>query len=185
MKKASSCILALVLAVGSSVALGAPGHGDRHHKDARQHRADKHHKVGRHHDVPRMSHSARHHKKQLRHHRKHQVQKRHLRHHKKHHGWHYQRWDRHGWRHDGWRRHSWNHGRRYYGDYLGAALVGSALTYSFYHLHGGAVCYDHHDDRRSTGYRDRGYSEVVGCHRIERLEDGTEVRVDVPLSQCR
>ena len=81
----------------------------------------------------------------------------------------------------------------FYGQsFLGAALIGSAFNYSLYHRHNGAVCYDNHvsgrhDDRRSGSdrYESRASSsEVVGCHRIERLPDGTERRVDVPRSQC-
>ena len=84
-------------------------------------------------------------------------------------------------------------GHRYYGgyyrpsysypSYLGAALIGSALTYSLFHTHNGAYCYDNHgnDNYRQSSGR---YSEVVGCHRIERLPDGTERRVEVPMSQC-
>ena len=79
-------------------------------------------------------------------------------------------------------------GRRYYGgyyrphyyfpDYVGAALIGSALTYSLYHTHNGAYCYDNHGD---NNYQQRSYSEVVGCHRMERLPDGSERRLEVPL----
>jgi hypothetical protein len=73
----------------------------------------------------------------------------------------------------------------YYPSYLGAALVGSALTYSLYHTHQGAACYqDHSRDGYRDRDRDRRNSEVVGCHRIEHLPDGSERRVDVPLSEC-
>ena len=94
------------------------------------------------------------------------------------------------------RRHNYRHyrpfrGGRYYGgyyrpnyyypSYLGAALIGSAITYSLYHTHNGAYCYDSHGNdsyRRSSG------SEVVGCHRMERQPDGSQRRVEVPMSQC-
>lgn len=67
--------------------------------------------------------------------------------------------------------------------YLGAALIGSALTYSLYHTHNGAYCNDNHE---SNNYQagSGNYSEVVGCHRMERLPDGSELRIEVPLSQC-
>lgn len=206
MKKVSSCLLALILALGSSVVVAAPGHADRDHKGAKHHRGGKDYKVGRHHDIPRMAHSSRHkahhrakhHRKHARHHRKHQIAKQHRRHHRKHNGWRHHRWDRHygyrnGWNHGYWshrgkHHRNWHHNRRhyrggYYGDYIGAAILGSALTYSLYHLHDGAVCYDSHDDRRDR--RRYKQSEVVGCHRIERLQDGSEIRVDVPLAECR
>lgn len=75
------------------------------------------------------------------------------------------------------------HPNYYYPSYLGAALIGSALTYSLYHTHNGAYCYDNH---RNDSYQQRSgsYSEVVGCHRMERLPDGSERRVEVPMSQC-
>ncbi len=72
----------------------------------------------------------------------------------------------------------------YYPSYLGAALIGSAFTYSLSHNHNGASCYENHSNdsyQQSSG----GYSEIVGCHRIERLPDGTERRIEVPMSQCQ
>ena len=115
-------------------------------------------------------------------------------------GNHYKSHYRHGYN----RHHGSSHYRRgfyrpsFYGhSYLGAALIGSAFSYSLYHRHNGAVCYDNHgSDRYGSGRYDgdryasdryeprASYSEVVGCHRIERLADGTERRVDVPRSQC-
>lgn len=71
----------------------------------------------------------------------------------------------------------------YYPSYLGAALIGSALTTSLYHSHNGQSCYENHADdqyrRNSSSNR-----EVVGCHRIEILADGSERRVEIPMSQC-
>ena len=84
--------------------------------------------------------------------------------------------------------HRYSHGyyrpRHFAHSYLGAALVGSALTHSLYHTHNGARCYDNHSNDR---YRQRTeeYSEVVGCHRIERLADGSERRVELPMEQCQ
>lgn len=69
-----------------------------------------------------------------------------------------------------------------YPSYLGAALLGSAITYSLLHTHNGAHCNDNHG---GDYYRQSNSStEIVGCHRIERLPDGSEVRVEVPMSQC-
>ena len=73
----------------------------------------------------------------------------------------------------------------YYPSYLGAALIGSALSYSLYHTHNGAYCYDNHgNDNYQPSSGGRSYSEVVGCHRIEQLPDGSERRVELPMSQC-
>ncbi|MFK7975903.1 MAG: hypothetical protein AB8C02_07180 [Halioglobus sp.] len=216
MKKVGSCLVALVLALGSSVAVAAPGHGDRDHKGAKHHRVSKDFNVGRHHIVPRIEHAshskhkakqrAKQHRKHVRSHRQYKAEKQHRRQHRKHDGWRNNRWDRNRhfnkrarhnyWKHNGWRYNHWNHRvrhhrdwrhsrhysrNRHYGNYLGAAIVGSALTYSLYHLHDGAVCYDSHEDHRDRDYE---RNDVVGCHRIERLEDGSQVRVDVPLSEC-
>lgn len=98
--------------------------------------------------------------------------------HKKHHYNHYYR---------GHRKHFYN--RRYYSpgyyypSYLGAALLGSALTSSLYHSHNGERCYEKHADDQ---YRQSSSSNraVVGCHRIEILADGSERRVELPMSQC-
>lgn len=82
--------------------------------------------------------------------------------------------------------HIHKHYRSDYSGYLGAALLGSAITYTLFHHHNGAVCHDSHGYRDSHDYRDRYSSryDVVGCHRIERFADGSERRVSVPLSQC-
>jgi hypothetical protein len=99
----------------------------------------------------------------------------------KHGGQHYNR----HWSPPRYRRYN-NHYRYdyYYPSYLGAALVGSALNYSLYHTHNGASCYDNHSSNQSQP-RSGNYSEVVGCYRTERLSDGSERRVDVPMSQCQ
>lgn len=119
---------------------------------------------------------------------------------KKHGNQHYQQ-KGHNYGHYNHGRHNYNHyehyrpysSYRYYGghyrpnyaypSYLGAALIGSALTYSLFHTHNGTYCYDNHgnDNYRQSNGR---YSEVVGCHRIERMPDGGERRVEVPMSQC-
>jgi hypothetical protein len=70
----------------------------------------------------------------------------------------------------------------YYAGYFGAALVGAALTANLYHTHNGAHCYDRHPDNYRSS---RSYSEVPGCYRIERFADGSERRVELPMSQCR
>ncbi len=82
--------------------------------------------------------------------------------------------------------HIHQHYRKDYAGYLGAALLGSAITYTLFHQHNGAVCHDSHGHRDSHDYRDRYSSryDVVGCHRIERFADGSERRVSVPLAQC-
>lgn len=72
----------------------------------------------------------------------------------------------------------------HYPPYLGAALLGSALASSLYHNHNGSRCYDNHSADRYQQQAGR-YSEVVGCHRIERLADGSERRVEMPMSQCQ
>ncbi|MBE9539555.1 MAG: hypothetical protein IMF06_10760 [Proteobacteria bacterium] len=95
-----------------------------------------------------------------------------------HHGYHYRPY-RHYGRHSAYYRPHYN-----YPNYLGAALLGSALSYSLYHTHNGVSCYDKHAYDRYP-QRTGGYSEVVGCHRIERLPDGSERRIEVPLSQCQ
>jgi hypothetical protein len=77
----------------------------------------------------------------------------------------------------------WYYGPRHYrrdwgSAYLGGALLGSAITYSLSHNH--ANCTDSsHYHGGSSRY------EVSGCYRIERLPDGREVRVELPLSACR
>ena len=70
----------------------------------------------------------------------------------------------------------------YYPSYVGAALLGSAITYILFHTHDGEYCSDNHG---YDSYRQSSRSiEVVGCHRIERFPDGSERRVEVPMSQC-
>ena len=192
MKKVSTCILALVFAAGSSMALGGPGHGDRHHKGDRYYHAKKDYRAGPYRNVPRIEH-ARKHRKHAREHRRYQAAKEHRRQHRKYRKWRNHRWDHryghHGWGYRSWHHKPWKHkhrryGHRYYGDYLGAALVGSALTHSLYHTHKDRVVHIHHDNGSSYHDKQDGYSEVVGCFRVEQLEDGSEVRVDLPLSEC-
>ncbi|MEH6610095.1 MAG: hypothetical protein V7696_12075 [Halioglobus sp.] len=110
----------------------------------------------------------------------------------------YKRGYRHGYRsnygHYGrksynYRHHGYYNRNYYYPSYLGAALFGSALTYSLYHSHNGNQCYENHGSSgNNRNYSGESYSgsttEVVGCHRIEQLPDGSERRVEVPLSQC-
>ncbi len=71
----------------------------------------------------------------------------------------------------------------YYPSYLGAVLMGSALSTSLYNNRNGEGRYD---DRSNNQYQGSSSSnrEVVGCHRIEILADGSEQRVEVPMSQC-
>lgn len=157
MKQLSVYGLALLLVIGTSVALA----GDRN----------------RHHRSHGDGHSRHHYKVEKRHHG-----------YDRHHYYRKRDYQRHYYRpHHYGSRHYWGYAPRYYGpryyypSYLGAALVGSALTYSLYHTHSGALCYDRHET--GTTYSSPA-SEVVGCHRIEQLPDGSERRVDVPLSEC-
>ncbi len=106
-------------------------------------------------------------------------------HHNRHGGHHYnhyrpsRHYGHHGGHYSGYYRPNY-----YYPSYLGAALIGSAFSYSLYPSHNGAACYDSHSSDRYQ-QRSSGYSEVTGCHRIERLPDGSERRVEVPISQCQ
>ena len=164
MKALTTLSLALLLAFGAASASAGGKH--KHHK--------KHHKdwhVSVHHNYYGGSRYGKHYR----------YKKHHYKHHYNHgyrHRHHYRHYDYPGYRGGYWRYR--RHG--YYYPYVGAAVVGSIIGHSAYHLHGDNVCYDEHRDRR--GDRTGGYSEVVGCHRIERLPDGRERRVDVPLSEC-
>lgn len=93
---------------------------------------------------------------------------------------------RHGWRHSS--RYGWGYRYNYYPSLLGASLIGTVIGHHLYHLHDGAVCYDSHNDDHvhhdRTADGDASHTEIVGCHRVERLPDGSERRVEVPLSQC-
>ena len=75
--------------------------------------------------------------------------------------------------------------RYYYPPYppYAGALIGSAIFYSLFHTHDGTYCYEDHG-RQDERYRESGRREIVGCHRIERLPDGRERRIEVPLSEC-
>ena len=117
-----------------------------------------------------------------------------------------QHYQQKGYKHgnDNYRKHHYKHYRPYrgprvyrgyyrpnyyYPSYLGAALIGSALSYSLFHTHNGAYCYDNHGNdsyqpSSGSGSGSGSYTEVVGCHRMERLPDGTERRVEVPISEC-
>lgn len=172
MKLLTSLSLALVLAFGAASASA----GDKH-KQHKKHHNDRHvsvhhggHKHGKH--YRRHHYERQHYGHRYRHH-----YNRHYNHRYNHHYRH--RHDYHGYRGGYWRYR--RHGDYY--PYIGVAIAGSLIGHRLYHLHGDTVCYDDHErDRR--GERRGGYSEVVGCHRIERLPDGSERRVDVPLSEC-
>ncbi|MFT4519911.1 MAG: hypothetical protein ACI9JM_002310 [Halioglobus sp.] len=194
--------LALLLAIGTAPALAGQKQGDRHqgaskHQNSGKHiskshnsRVGKHHSRNKHISKSHDSRAGRHHSRN-----KHisvthnsRVSTGHRR------GGHYRNRGYKpryygGYRHNGRGHHrryqsSWYFGTRpYYSPFFGAALVSGAITHSLYHLHDGATCYDRHE----TDYRDggsRNYSEVAGCHRIEQLSDGTQRRVEVPISQC-
>ncbi|MFT7289433.1 MAG: hypothetical protein ACI87W_003567, partial [Halieaceae bacterium] len=102
-----------------------------------------------------------------------------------------QRWDR--GRGNAYRGGYWRHGRyynprySYYGPYggwgqayLGGALLGSAITYGLSHNH--ATCNDSSHNHDPDGYREGPRYEIEGCYRIEKLPDGSERRVELPLS---
>ncbi|MFV8816532.1 hypothetical protein [Haliea sp. E17] len=57
---------------------------------------------------------------------------------------------------------------------LGAALVGGAIGYTLGHSH----------DNASTTYSQTTTTQVSGCYRIERYQDGSERRVELPPSAC-
>ncbi|MFK7830781.1 MAG: hypothetical protein AB8B57_13470 [Congregibacter sp.] len=59
---------------------------------------------------------------------------------------------------------------------LGGVAIGSAITYGLMHDHG---------DHRQCDHALDGGNEISGCYRIERLPDGREQRVELPLSACR
>lgn len=167
MKKLTLYGLALLLIASTTAAFA----GDR---DNRRH--DKYNKHDRH-----ASKHERHYNKHDRHYNRH-YNSRYDRHYS-HRGFRSHR----GYRsHRGFRQFRGGHYRNDYypSAYLGAALIGSAINYSLYHQHNGATCYDDHSNDRNRS-RDRNYSEVVGCHRIERLADGSERRVEVPRSKCQ
>ena len=101
--------------------------------------------------------------------------------HGKHHGSYNKHWGHHNSHHRGYGGGYFRGGYNYPG-YFGAALVGAALTAKLYHTHNGARCYDRHPENYRSS---RSYSEVSGCYRTERFADGSERRVELPLSQCR
>lgn len=166
MKTLSTITLTLALAVGASSVIAAGSHGNRHntgwnssHEQSRHGAHQRRDNYNRH---ARSNHRSSHYNRwgyNSRHYRGYSPR-------------HYRGYSPSHWRHS---RHGWN-----YPSYIGATLVGSLIAHSAYHLHSGAVCYDSHErDGRSDNY-----NEVVGCHRIERLPDGKERRVEVPLSEC-
>jgi len=61
---------------------------------------------------------------------------------------------------------------------LGAALVGTAIGYSL--SQSGSDCYGN----CTTTVTQTTSSNVSGCYRIERYPDGSERRVELPMSQC-
>ncbi len=161
MKALMSLSLALVLALvaASASASGKHKHNDKYQKD--RHVSVQHGYSGGH--KYRNQHRRHHYYDQRRNHR-------------------YQHHYRHRHYYNGYRGGYWHYRRPgYYYPWVGAAITGTILGHSLYHLHGDNVCYDDHDRR---GDRYRSSTEVVGCHRIEQLPDGSERRVDVPLSQC-
>jgi len=166
MKVLTSLSLAFVLAFGAASATAGGKH--KHHKD--WHVSVHHNYYGgdRYYKSPRHY---RHKKHYYKHHYKPYYKPYYKKRYRHRHGYRYYDYPR--YRND-YRRHR---GHRYYYPYRGVSLSGAVVGHSAYHLHDNNVCYDDHGGRS-------GYSEVVGCHRIERLPDGGERRVDVPLSEC-
>ncbi len=71
--------------------------------------------------------------------------------------------------------------RVYYSNYdpylpLGAALVGGAIGYSLGH--------SQHNSVTTTTTYTQAPSTVSGCYRIERYQDGSERRVELPPYEC-
>jgi hypothetical protein len=130
MKKLTMISSALLLAVTASTALAAPHHGDRERNSGKHFISSKHASPGRHHDSARN----RQHHKPARYARENRRDDYRGRHHRRPYNQHYYN----AWRHD---RHD------AYRSYMGAVLVGSALTYGLHHMHHGAVCYEHHGTR--------------------------------------
>jgi Ni/Co efflux regulator RcnB len=151
--------LALALAVGTSSVMAAGNHGDRHNRGW-----NSSHEQSRHGAHQRRDNYNRHARVQ-------------------HRSSHYNRWSYNSYRYRGYSPSHWRHRSRggYYPSYIGVRLAGSLIGHSAYHLHSGAVCYDAHQRDGRPG----NYNEVVGCHRIERMPDGNQRRVEVPLSQCK
>ncbi len=155
--------LAFILAVGSSQAAAGGNHDRGHHRHGLQvthhgaHQHARHHRRHHYFKHGRGHHAYRHHK------RSHRLNHRyrHYDHHRRHYGY-----------------------NDYYPAFFGAALVGSVIGHQLFHTHAGRACYTDHGD--NAGYSSGSqYNEVAGCHRIERLPNGRERRVEVPLSECR
>jgi hypothetical protein len=188
MKMLSAIGLATVLVVSASAA-SAERHGKGHQKKGwSTHKVEKKGFRGGHHADYRSGHSG---------HRSKKISVS-YNYYPKHYGYRSGRYYGHRSIHHNYRppHHRYHHGAsRYRYDVfpalVGAAIVGSVINHSLYHTHGGAVCYDNHSGSRNSGSSDSydrrssGYSEVSGCHRIERMPDGSERRVEVPLSQCQ
>ena len=178
MKFATILSITVILAAGSSQVLAGGHHDGKHHKRGWQ---AVHHKA--HHDKGRHYSYRKHHKRQ---HMKHRTAHQRWKHHHRHYRGHDYYRPYRPWRHH--RHHRWHYRPYdYYPSLFGAGVVGAVIGHHLYHTHDGNVCYeDHGDDRGRHGkHRDAGYSEVVGCHRIEELPNGNQRRVEVPISECR
>ena len=134
MKVLTSLSLALVLAFGAASA--SAGGKYKHHK---KHGKDWH--VSVHHNYY-GGYKYNKHRRHYRHHRHHYN-------HRYRHRHHYRHYDYPGRRGGYWRHR--RHG--YYYPYIGAAIAGSLIGHSFYHLHGTTVCYDDHGHDRRGGRR--------------------------------
>lgn len=181
MKLVTVISLTIALAATSSTALAREDHkkghvqADRHES---QHQKRKQHKQKA---IVQQRHKLHHVKQQ---HRKASHISRHKYLHPARHSWRHSRY--YGWHYPN--RHRLRYRYDYYPSVLGASLIGTVIGHHLYHLHDGAICYDrhtgHHDNLEHKDNPSSGYSETVGCHRVEQLTDGTERRVEVPLSEC-
>ena len=81
-----------------------------------------------------------------------------------------------------WRRGAWGYGRDRWaygaGGLATGIIIGSQIGNDRY-------CPDERVDRRWDRRHSQSRDEVTGCYRIEVLPDGTERRVELPLSDCR
>lgn len=167
MKRLTAVLLTLVLVGVPALTLADR---DRHERGHHGGHYNLHGKYNGHHGKHKWHNGKRH----RRHHGKH-----HGRHHRKHHG-HWGKHHKHAYKHHGYHSNKHHYGY-HYDPYLplGAALVGSALGYTF--SQSGQNCYG---NCSTTTYGQTTSSNISGCYRIERYPDGGEYRVELPTHQC-
>ena len=103
----------------------------------------------------------------------------------------FRRYNNRVWRHNRAWRNRWFYGPRFRYDYyphghIGwrsgfatGALLGSSVNVTQFHNDG-----DHRYCDHEPADRNRGSGQISGCYRIERLPDGSERRIELPLSDC-